>query len=84
MLAQRRRLRSANRAQEVVLACAIFDKHGKVMVTPEGILPNEKVTTTYVERVSILACNISNHSLIIETVHRWYIWDFACSLSVDL
>ena len=54
------------------------------MVTPEGILPNEKVTTSYVERVGILACNISNHSLIIETVPRWYIWDFACSLSVDL
>jgi hypothetical protein len=53
MLAQRRRSRSANRAQQVVLACAIFDKHGKIMVTPEGLLPNQKVTNSYVERVCI-------------------------------
>jgi NO-binding membrane sensor protein with MHYT domain len=51
MLAQRRRSRSANRAQEVVLACAIFDPNGRIMVTPDGVLPNRKVTTSYVERV---------------------------------
>ena len=51
MLAQRRKLLSANRAQQVVLACAVFDKQGRIMVTPEGLLPNRKVTSAYVERV---------------------------------
>jgi hypothetical protein len=51
MLAQWRRSRSANRAQHVVLASAIFDKYGRIMVTPEGLLPNQKVTTSYVEWV---------------------------------
>jgi hypothetical protein len=51
ILAQRRRSRSANRAQQVVLASAIFDMHGRLMVTPEGLLPNQKITTSYVERV---------------------------------
>lgn len=54
MLAQRRRRRSANRAQQVVLACAVFDRTGKIMVTNDGLLPNTKVTTSYIERVSIL------------------------------
>jgi hypothetical protein len=53
MLAQRRRSRSANRAQQVVLACAVFDKDGRIMVTPEGLLPNRKVTTSNMERVRI-------------------------------
>ncbi|KAH7346914.1 hypothetical protein BKA65DRAFT_456864 [Rhexocercosporidium sp. MPI-PUGE-AT-0058] len=50
ILARRRRLRSANRAQHVVLASAIFDMHGRLLVTPEGHLPNQKVTTSYIER----------------------------------
>ncbi|RDL31329.1 uncharacterized protein BP5553_09538 [Venustampulla echinocandica] len=50
ILAQRRRSRSANRAQHVVLASAIFDANGRILVTPEGTLPNQKVTTSYVER----------------------------------
>lgn len=40
ILAQRRISRSANRAQQVVLASAIFDQKGRLMVTPEGLLPN--------------------------------------------
>jgi hypothetical protein len=58
MLAHRRRSRSANRAQQVVLACAIFDEDGRIMVTPEGSLPNRKVTTSNMERVRILYSNI--------------------------
>lgn len=51
LFAQRRRSRSANRAQQVVLAAAVFDKDGRLMVTPEGVLPNTKITNTYIERV---------------------------------
>ncbi|PVH79874.1 hypothetical protein DL98DRAFT_560558 [Cadophora sp. DSE1049] len=50
ILAQRRRSRSADRAQHVVLASVIFDMHGRLLVTPEGHLPNQKVTTSYIER----------------------------------
>ncbi|OBT92158.1 hypothetical protein VE01_10030 [Pseudogymnoascus verrucosus] len=49
IITQRRRTRSANRAQQVLLASAIFDPNGRLMVTPEGLLPNQKVTTSYVE-----------------------------------
>jgi len=36
----------------VVLATAIFDKDGRILVTTEGHLPNEKITEKYIERVS--------------------------------
>ncbi|RDW60762.1 hypothetical protein BP6252_12145 [Coleophoma cylindrospora] len=49
-LAQRRRALSANRAQQVVLAAAIFDKDGRLMVSPEGLLPNRKITNSFIER----------------------------------
>ncbi|KAH6721072.1 hypothetical protein BKA61DRAFT_504742 [Leptodontidium sp. MPI-SDFR-AT-0119] len=49
VLARRRRSRSADRAQHVVLASAIFDVHGRLLVTPEGYLPNQKVTTSHIE-----------------------------------
>lgn len=42
--------RIANKAQQVVLAAAIFDSLGRVLVNPDGLLPNEKITDTYVER----------------------------------
>ena len=49
-----RRARSADRAQQVVLAAAVFDAEGRIMVSPEGFLPNRKITNTFVERVSRL------------------------------
>jgi hypothetical protein len=53
LLAQRRRALSANRAEQVVLAAAIFDKNGRLMVTPEGLLPSQKITNSFIERVSV-------------------------------
>ncbi|KFY33851.1 hypothetical protein V494_07268 [Pseudogymnoascus sp. VKM F-4513 (FW-928)] len=49
VITQRRKTRSANRAQQVLLASAIFDHNGRLLVTPDGLLPNQKVTTSYVE-----------------------------------
>jgi hypothetical protein len=51
-MAQRRRTMTANRAQQVVLACATFDSHGRLLVTSEGLLPSQKITNSYIERVS--------------------------------
>ncbi|KAF6223951.1 hypothetical protein HO133_010525 [Letharia lupina] len=43
-------MRSADRAQQVVLACATFDPEERLMVTPEGLLPCCKITGSYHER----------------------------------
>jgi len=51
LIGQRSRQRSADRAQQVVLACVTFDPEGKLMVTPEGLLPCRKITDSYSERV---------------------------------
>lgn len=42
--------RYADKAQQVVLAAAIFDQTGRILVTPDGLLPSEKITDTYVEK----------------------------------
>ncbi|KAI9890699.1 MAG: hypothetical protein M1814_003768 [Vezdaea aestivalis] len=49
-IAQRKRLQSADRAQQVVLACATFDSQGRLLVTSEGLLPSQKITNSYIER----------------------------------
>lgn len=42
--------RYANKAQQVILAAAVFDKHGRVLVSPDGLLPNEKITDSFLEK----------------------------------
>lgn len=41
--------RSANRARKVQLAAAVFDRQGRVPVSPDGFLPCEKITDGFVE-----------------------------------
>ncbi|KAL8368614.1 hypothetical protein RB599_004167 [Gaeumannomyces hyphopodioides] len=41
--------RFANRARKVQLAAAVFDRQGRVMVSPDGFLPCEKITDSFVE-----------------------------------
>lgn len=43
--------RYANKAQQVVLAAAVFDKQGRVLVNPDGLLPSEKITDSFIEKV---------------------------------
>lgn len=43
----------AKKAQKVVLAAAVFDQRGRIMVSKEGLLPSEVVTDTYIPTVSI-------------------------------
>ena len=61
MIGQRSRKLSADRAQQVVLACAMFDINGKLMVTPEGILPCQKITDSFTERVRTIS-NIGGYA----------------------
>ncbi|KAI9714396.1 MAG: hypothetical protein M1820_000357 [Bogoriella megaspora] len=48
--ARLRKRKLADRAQQVVLACAIFDPEGRLMVTQEGLLPNKKITRQFSQR----------------------------------
>jgi hypothetical protein len=40
-----------NRAQKVVLACAIFDTEGKILLTTDGMFPCREITDSFHERV---------------------------------
>jgi hypothetical protein len=51
LLAQWRLAKLAKRAQQVVVATAIFNYEDKLLVTAEGHLPNKKITDAWVERV---------------------------------
>lgn len=46
------RKKVAEKAQQVVLAAFIKDPSGRVLVTPEGLLPSEKITRQFNQRVS--------------------------------
>jgi NO-binding membrane sensor protein with MHYT domain len=50
ILTQHRRSQQSNRAQQVVVACAYFDSEGRLMVTPEGMMPSRKISNSYLER----------------------------------
>ncbi|KAK2740136.1 hypothetical protein FQN57_006251 [Myotisia sp. PD_48] len=50
ILTNRQHRRSANRVKQLVLATAFFDPQGRVMVSPEGLLPSQKITNQYIER----------------------------------
>ena len=50
---QRRRKEMADRAQQVVLASVMLDPDGKFLVTNDGLLPSQKVTRQYNQRVSL-------------------------------
>ncbi|KAJ4417911.1 hypothetical protein N0V85_001652 [Neurospora sp. IMI 360204] len=40
----------ASKAQKITLAAAIFDDHGRILVTPDGNLPSEEITTTFLQK----------------------------------
>lgn len=42
--------RYACKAQQIVLAAAVFDKNGRVLVSPDGLLPSEKITDSFLEK----------------------------------
>jgi hypothetical protein len=50
MLGSYRKRLSRSQARQLVLACAYFDDHGRIMVSSEGSLPCVKITDHYVEK----------------------------------
>ncbi|KAI0485385.1 hypothetical protein F4859DRAFT_379681 [Xylaria cf. heliscus] len=48
------------KARHVVLAAAVFDRAGRILVSPDGMLPSEKVTDTYIEKTPIDTFSIGN------------------------
>ncbi|KAI0441483.1 FAD dependent oxidoreductase-domain-containing protein [Xylaria telfairii] len=51
---------NTTKARHVVLAAAIFDRSGRILVSPDGLLPSEKVTDTYVEKTPSDTFGIGN------------------------
>jgi hypothetical protein len=43
----------AEKAQQVVLAAAVFDQHGRILINRNGLLPSEKITDTFLDKVSL-------------------------------
>ncbi|OAA70410.1 mhyt [Cordyceps fumosorosea ARSEF 2679] len=60
----------ANRAQQVVLGAAVFDKRGRILVTKEGLLPTELVTESLLLR---------SNDEIFDTNHPLFHWAYRAS-----
>ncbi|KAI0451826.1 DAO-domain-containing protein [Xylaria acuta] len=50
----------ASKARHVVLAAAVFDRAGRILVSPDGLLPSEKITDTYIEKTPSDTFSIGN------------------------
>ncbi|KAL2755832.1 hypothetical protein ACRALDRAFT_1043121 [Sodiomyces alcalophilus JCM 7366] len=62
--------RYASKAQQVVLAAAVFDQHGRILVNHEGLLPSEKITDMFVER---------DANDMFSTAHPLFLWMYRVS-----
>ncbi|TDZ28368.1 Signaling protein YkoW [Colletotrichum spinosum] len=62
--------RYASKAQQVVLAAAVFDRHGRILVNPDGLVPSEKITDTFLEK------NASDN---FSVSHPLFLWMFQAS-----
>ncbi|GAW14784.1 hypothetical protein ANO14919_041870 [Xylariales sp. No.14919] len=51
---------NASKARHVVLAAAVFDNAGRILVSPDGLIPSEKITDTYIERAPSDMFSIEN------------------------
>ncbi|KZL65684.1 MHYT domain signaling protein [Colletotrichum tofieldiae] len=62
--------RYASKAQQVVLAAAVFDKHNRILVNPDGLVPTEKITDAFLEK---------NASDTFSIAHPLFLWMFQAS-----
>ena len=42
----------ASKAQRIILAAIVSDSQGRILVTPDGLLPSEEITDTFLQKVS--------------------------------
>lgn len=70
VLSARTMRRYAIKAQQVVLAVAVFDQHGRILVNPDGLLPSEKVTETFPQK---------SHDDVFTTAHPLFHWMYRAS-----
>ncbi|KNB17540.1 hypothetical protein FOXG_15046 [Fusarium oxysporum f. sp. lycopersici 4287] len=61
ILRARNMRRSALRAQQITLGAAIFDKAGRILVDPDGLIPSTVVTDSFLEKL------VSDHGEMIES-----------------
>ena len=54
ILKARNMSKSATRAQKVTLGAAVFDKHGRILVDTDGLIPSTVITDSFLEKVSSL------------------------------
>jgi hypothetical protein len=71
MLGGYRKKISRSHAKQLVLAVAYYDEHGRIMVTPEGSLPCEKITDHYIEKT------FGEDEL--NRTHQSFVWVFKAS-----
>ncbi|KAG9244374.1 hypothetical protein BJ878DRAFT_73003 [Calycina marina] len=66
-------LQVKDRARQVVLATAVFDEDGKLMVNSDGVLPNCKITNSYHEQDANDIFDTSHSSFLwmLRTSHNW-------------
>ncbi|KAK3935708.1 hypothetical protein QBC46DRAFT_358017 [Diplogelasinospora grovesii] len=64
------RKRYASKAQRITLAAAVFDRQGRILVTPDGLLPSEEITSTFLQRTQ---------DDVFSTAHPLFNWVFQAS-----
>ena len=79
MYTARQRRRYAHKAQQVVLAAAVFDGAGRVLVSPDGVLPSEKITDAYLERWPSGGSGSGGHDPPLGPAHPLFHWMFRAS-----
>lgn len=65
---------NASKARQVVLAVAIFDGAGRILVNHSGLLPSEKITDTYIEKTPSDTFGIGNplFQWMFQVSRNWY------------
>ncbi|KAK7946869.1 Mhyt domain signaling [Apiospora aurea] len=69
-LTVRTKRKYANKAQLVTLAAAVFDKQGRILVSPDGLLPSEKITDAFPQK---------SHDDVFTTSHPLFHWMYRAS-----
>lgn len=70
VLTARTKRKYASKAQLVTLAAAVFDKQGRILVSPDGLLPSEKITDAFPQK---------SHDDVFTTAHPLFHWMYRAS-----